>query len=138
MSFASPSSRSTSSRLRWGRNRAYSSCLQMVAMSATGGTGERAVRRSSRMGEGPTLRRSMTMPSRSPSRAASGHRRARGGRGVLTLEVLELLQMVDVAGRVDAGHADVGHRQAIDTERVLLPLVVERSFAPGDADPRRD
>src|SRR5256712_4522198 len=229
MSSASPSSRSTSSRLRWGRNRGYSSCLQMVAMSATGGTGERAVRRSSRMEECPTLRRSMTMPSRSPSRShspspvwlmqarssratacprigarlplastarkpddskgllaltirrppgtllleldlhavdaqlelhaaghgvqvdhhavrilhraragASGHRRACGRRGVLTLEVLELLQMVDVAGRVDAGHADVGHRQAIDTERVLLPLVVERSFAPGDADPRRD
>src|SRR5438034_11215892 len=40
-------------------------------MSTAGGSGERAVRRSSRMEECPTLRRSMTMPSRSPSRSHS-------------------------------------------------------------------
>src|SRR5438093_818109 len=71
MSLTSPSSRSTSSRLRYGTNSTYSSCFQSVAMIAAGGRVACVVMRTSRTDDPSTPRRSITMPSRSAIRSQS-------------------------------------------------------------------
>src|SRR5207244_4298596 len=63
MSLTSPSSRSTSSRFRYGTNSTYSSCFQSVAMIAAGGSDARVVTRTPRTDDPATPRRSITTPS---------------------------------------------------------------------------
>src|SRR5262249_54980699 len=49
---------------------------------------------------------------------------------VVSVEVFQLLQMIDVPSRLRLGNADVRHRQPTDIKGVVLPLVGQYAATP--------
>src|SRR5262249_20967302 len=60
------------------------------------------------------------------------------GRGIVPLEILDLLQVLHITPRGDLRDAEVDCAQPFDREGILLAPVLEHAVAPAHADPDRD
>src|SRR6266436_5989397 len=64
--------------------------------------------------------------------------RAAAAPDVLAVEVLDVLQLEDVAAGEHLRHAEVDEGQSLHREGVLLAAILENPVTPCDADPERD
>src|SRR5256712_13017283 len=69
-------------------------------------------------------------------RAAPGCRRSRTERRIVAVEVLDVLQLVDLAGSRDARDPNGAHPQPVHRDGVFLALVAEVAVPPPDAAAR--
>src|SRR6266850_1875228 len=70
--------------------------------------------------------------------SADPHRRAAAPRRELALEVLDLLQIEDLAAGVHLRYTEIDDAQPLHREGVLLAAIFEDTVAPADADPEGD